>query len=168
MEAGDKININQIIKAYKNIDGTPNFPSLFAIKRENRLPVLYEQNPARIASIVAAGLTMAMESMNLSRPMNAAQLMDLADTILDSSEEDNLSLEDLMLFLQKLTRGEYGKLYESMDIPKFMELFEIYREQRFQALRAIQHEQAIQYKALPVNNRLLTLRDLMTIKKDNP
>jgi len=100
----------------------------------------------RTAAIVGVGLTSALESMNLVRPMNATQIMDLVDAIIETSEEDHLSLEDLMLFLQQLVRGEFGKLYESLDIPKFMTMFEQYREDRFQSLRNIRDEQASSHK----------------------
>jgi hypothetical protein len=156
MGAGNRHEINAALKLYKTDSGAANFPALFEIKTENRLPALYEKEPAKIAAIVTTGLTLAMETMNLNRSMNASQIMDLADTILDSSKEDNLALEDLMLFMQKLVRGEYGKLYESMDIPKFMELFEIYREERFQAMKNLREEQAAQHSALPINDRLST------------
>ena len=52
-----------------------------------------------------------------------------------------------MLFLQKLTRGEY-KVPAELDIPKFMEIFEIYREQRHQELYEFRYNQHLQYKSL--------------------
>lgn len=137
---GSKHEINLALTAYKQPNGVVYFPALFEIKSENRLPALAAKDYSKILGLVTGGLTLAIESMNLARPLNDDQLIDLAETILESSNEDNLALEDLMLFLQKLTRGEYGKLYESMDIPKFMEFFEKYREQRFQALRNIKDE----------------------------
>jgi len=79
--------------------------------------------------------------------MNADQIVELAETILDSSNEDRLALEDVILFLQGLIRGKYGALYESMDIPKFMEKFEVYREARHQALVRIKEERHSNYVA---------------------
>ena len=155
MEVGDKRAINVCLQSYKTPSGSANYPALFSIPTVQRLPALYESEPAKIAAIVTTGLTLSIESMNLSRPMNASQIVDLADTILDSSKEDNLSLEDVMLFLQKLIRGEYGKLYESMDIPKFMEFFEIYREERYQAIKQLREENFVQFKATPINDRII-------------
>lgn len=94
--------------------------------------------------IVLAGVTLAIESMNLKRGLNASQINDLAEEILDSSHEDNLSLEDLILFMQRLVRGQYGELYESMDIPKFMTLFGKYRDERWEEgikQRDLKHEE---------------------------
>lgn len=146
MQKRDKNEINAIVKSYKTDQGHPNFPALFTIPSEHRLPELAKKDYKLAAGLVVAGLTSAFESMNLSRPMNAAQIIDLADAVLDTSAEDNLSLEDLVLFLQKLVRGEYGVLYESMDIPKFMEKFEKYREERYQAIKNIRDEQAANHR----------------------
>lgn len=146
LEAGSKMEINFALKPYKLLSGHANFPALFTIPSGQRLPALAKQDMKRAFALVGVGVTMAMESLNLSRPMNANQLMDLTDAILETAEEDNLSLEDLLLFLQKLTRGEYGAMYESMDIPKFMLFFEKYREDRFQAIKAMREEQSANHR----------------------
>lgn len=80
--------------------------------------------------------------------MNEDQILDLADAIIDSSHEDFLAIEDVMLFLQGLTRGKYGALYESMDIPKFMEKFEIYRQERHTAYQDLKYEKHVQLKSM--------------------
>jgi len=134
------------IKPYKTPAGHPNYLALFSIPSGARLPQLAKEDLPRAAALVGVGITAAMESMNLKRSMNATQIMDLTDAIIETAEEDNLALEDLMLFLQRLTRGEYGALYESMDIPKFMEMFEQYREERFQSILAIREEQAANHR----------------------
>lgn len=163
LKAGNKQEITLALRGYKLPNGTINFPALFAIPTNSRLPYLAENNLSEILPIVTGGLTLAFETMNLVRGMNNSQIIDLAETLLDSSFEDNLALEDLMLFLQKLTRGEYGKLYESMDIPKFMEMFEVYREERFQESKNLREEQAVQYNAVPINERLI---DMFGSEKD--
>ena len=62
--------------------------------------------------------------------MRPEQIIDLTDAIIESAGEDQLAIEDLLLFLQGLLGGKYGRMYESMDMPKFFEFFEQYREQR--------------------------------------
>lgn len=154
LQTGRKQEIIGCLKQFKYENGAVNYPAIFSIHSENRLPELAKSDYNTALTIVTAGLALAFENMNLARGMNETQMIDLADTVLDSSSEDNLALEDLMLFLQKLTRGEYGKLYESMDVPKFMELFEIYREDRFRAIQAVREEESVQFKAIPINDRL--------------
>ncbi len=157
IKAGSKLEISTILRNYKQPNGVVYYPALFAIPNENRLPYMAKQDFGATVAVVCPSLTLAFETMNLNRGLNDLQIVDLAETVIESSEEDNLSLEDLMLFLQKLTRGEYGKLYESMDIPKFMEFFEIYREERFQAMQDLRYEQCVQHKALPINDRLIDM-----------
>lgn len=96
---------------------------------------------------------MAFEAMNQKRGMNEFQILNLAEEIIDTSSEDNLSFEDLMLFLQNLVRGKYKIAYESFDIPKFMELFEIYRQERHKTILELRENQHLQFKALGDANR---------------
>lgn len=115
---------------------------------------MFKNNPKLTISILVAALTLAFEQMNLSRPMNEDQIIDLADTLIDSSNEDYFSIEDLILFLQGLTRGQYGMLYESMDIPKFMEKFEMYRQQRHDAYENIKYENQVNFKSMGDTERI--------------
>ena len=153
MESSDRRAVNFEIQAYKLPNGAENYPALLSIPTSERLPAMASQDLQRTDMIVTAGLTMAMESMNLARSMNAAQVMDLSSAIIDTAAEDNLALEDVVIFLQKLVRGHYGSMYESMDIPKFMGKFEEYRQERHESMMRIKEERDAQYKALPVNDR---------------
>jgi hypothetical protein len=147
-------SVNAELKAY-NLKNTPeaNYVALLSIPSTDRLPAMAEQDFATTDAIVTVALTMAMENMNLARPMSSNQLMNLSAAIIDTAAEDNRALEDLRIFLQKLVRGEYGSNYESMDIPKFMSKFEEYRQERHQSMIRIREEQHAQHKALPVDDR---------------
>ena len=166
METGNRFEMNQSLKLYKSPTGSPNYPALFTIPSDQRLPEMAKVDMKRTAALVGVGLTVAMESMNLARPMNATQILDLTDTIIEASEEDNLSMEDVMIFLQKLTRGEYGPMYESMDIPKFMEKFEQYREERHQSIKAIRDEQIANHRPDYSESRCSEERDMADHVKD--
>ena len=145
LQANDRVEINQSLKPYKTQQGHSNYPALLSIPSSERLPAMAANEPKKTLGLLIVGLTMAFETMNLNRPMNSSQIFELAETLIDTSSEDNLSLEDIFLFLQKLTRGEYGSLYESMDIPKFMEKFEVYRECRHLAMRNLRDEENARY-----------------------
>lgn len=151
MEAGNKVEMNLILRQYKD-NGTINFPAVLSIPTSDRIPQMAKQDYKRILMIIIGTLTLAMESLNSKRRLNEIEILDLAETIIDSSNEDNLSFEDLMLFLQKMTRGEY-KVPAELDIPKFMEIFEIYREQRHQELFEFRYNQHLHYKSLGDANR---------------
>lgn len=134
---GNNQAVNIVLRNFKNSVGALDFQKILSVPREQRIPVLNKKDPEHLSMVITAGLTLALETMNLKRPMTAGQICDLSENIIDSANEDHLSVEDLMLFLQKLVRGEYGSNYESMDIPKFMEKFEVYREERWQQLNII-------------------------------
>lgn len=148
METGNRQQISLILRDYKTSHGVVKFDKVLAIPTIERIPELAQKDFGKMITVISAALTLAFEGMNLKRGMNALQVVDLAEAIIDTAGEDNLAMEDLMLFLQKLVRGEYGAMYESMDIPKFMTAFEEYRETRWQQLNNIRYEQAAQHKVM--------------------
>ncbi len=145
---GNKQEINLLLRQYKSDNGSPNFAALFTIPSSQRLPELAKTNYDDTIDVIAAGLTLAIENMNLKRGLTPSQILDLSEEILDTSNDDNLSFEDLILFLQALTRGRYGELYESMDLPKFMNLFGKYRDERWQEGARIRDEKHLEFKAM--------------------
>lgn len=154
LEAGDKLALNIALKNFKTITGAVNFPAVLSISPNQRLPQLVaSEGYEKIHGLVCAAIQLSMESLNLTLPLTAAQVVDLADAVIDTSNEDQLALEDLVLFLQKLVRGEMGTLYNQMDIAKFLELFENYRQDRHKALIDFREEEHAQFKALPVPER---------------
>ena len=148
LEVGNKNGISIALRQYKTPAGVIKYKELLSIPTPERIAELAKNDFPKTCMVITAGLTLAFEGMNLKRGMNAIQILDLAEAIIDTASEDNLALEDLMLFLQKLVRGEYAPMYESMDIPKFMEKFELYREERHQQLHALRYEIHNQYKTM--------------------
>lgn len=146
MEQGNKAGVNVILREFKTDYGNINFPAVLSIPIMERLPEMAKKDFTKTIALITVALTNTFEGMNLKMGMNEIQILDLAEAIIDSSNEDYLAFEDLMLFLQKLIRGEYGSNYNSMDIPKFMISFEVYREQRWQELNKIRNEAHIQNK----------------------
>jgi hypothetical protein len=84
--------------------------------------------------------------LNLKMPMNGTQCVDCAEVIIDTAKEDNIALEDILLFLQQVTRGKYGEMYGTIDQAKIMSWFDIYRDERFEAAKRIRDQQHEQYK----------------------
>ena len=148
LQKGDKAQVQTILRQFKTPTGAANFPVLLGVPTDQRLAKMAENDFEGTLGVVTAGVTLAMESLNLRMPMNAIQILDLSEAIIDTAHEDNLALEDLMLFLQNLTRGKYNPLYESMDVPKFMEKFELYRQERHRALLEIKENEHLQLKGL--------------------
>ena len=159
IETGKHQEVNLILKQYKDDYGLVKFENVLSIPKEQRIPALAKQDFMRINMLIIGALTMVFKSLNLKNGLNEFQILDLSEAIIDTSNEDNLSFEDLMLFLQKLTRGEY-EMSETMNIPKFMKIFEIYREERFQQLRNIRLDKESSFKVSGDTNRICKTNEL--------
>lgn len=119
-----------------------------SIPLKSRLPGLVAQyGRPRMSAIITVALTDCFEKMNVKSSMNGGQIVELSEMLIDSSREDFFAIEDLMLFLQGMLRGDYGTLYNRMDIPTFFEMFEKYRQRRHEAYIHAEEEQHAQRKA---------------------
>jgi len=136
-----------VLREFKTEGGTPNYPVLYSVPNDQRIRDLAKQDYQKINMLIVGALTVCFEGMNLKRSMNGLQIVTLSDTIIEVSGEDNLALEDLMLFLQQMISGKYDMSYESMDIPKFMRLFEIYRQERWSQWIKHNEDRHEQYKS---------------------
>lgn len=137
------------INRFKLPNGAVNFPALLSVPGKDRIPTLAEKiGYERLHKTLQVAIQLAMESMNLSKPLTANQIFDLVDAIIDTSKEDYLAIEDVVLFLQKMVRGESGTLFAAMDIPKFMQKFEEYRQNRHAELLRIREEQVAQWNGM--------------------
>lgn len=149
----DRMGISMELKKFKYQNGAINFGELIKMPIPNRIPSLSQVDMRGTVTSIAVAITIAMESMNLKRPMTATQIVDLAETIIDSAAEDQISIEDVLIFFQKLTRGEYGLLYESLDIQKVMHLFGKFRDERWEEGVRIRDAKDIEYKNLGDSER---------------
>lgn len=146
METGNKQEVNLILRLYKLDNGLANYNALLLIPKNGRIPQLATQNFHRINLIIIAALKSAFESITLKKYPNEFQVMDISEAIIDTANEDNLAIEDLMVFLQRLVRGQYEIPTNLCDVGKFLEVFEIYRQERWEELNRIREEQHTQYK----------------------
>lgn len=156
--SGDKLEVNLNLKQYKFANGAPNYDTILRIPFEDRLPgLVLKVGLKQVHMTLAAAITMTMESLNLSKPLTPDQIIDLTDILIDTSAEDYLSLEDVLLFMQQVSRGVMGELYSSIDIPKIMKSFEKYRQERHSEYKRLKDEQDVQYKIMGVNNTRVTI-----------
>jgi len=142
------MGINLELKKFKEPNGAIRFDQLIAIPVANRISSMAKYDMRGTVTTIAVALTLAFEAMNLKNGMTPIQIVDLAEAIVDDSDEDKIAVEDLLLFCQKLTRGHYGNLYESMDALKFMGFFNKFRDERFAAGVAIRDAKVEEYKSL--------------------
>lgn len=140
-----------ILKQYKHKTGEINFPAVFTVPSVERLPALYEKDFMQATALVVGALTMAFEKLRFKN-MDGGLINDIAEEILNTCGEDNLSLEDLVLFLQNMVRGKYGEMAQ-ISLSKFMGLFDKYREERTEAISNYRYNEHLQFKSLGDSNR---------------
>ena len=126
------------------------FSKVFEISLDDRIPALSKTEDGKYQVLVAitASLKSMFSNINLRVGLNEDQLIEIAELIIDQSNEDNLALEDFLLFGQKFLVGEYGKIYDRMDVPTFFEFFEKYRQARHESILAIREEEHAQFKSM--------------------
>jgi len=148
LAAVDKFSLMGELKKFKNESGGINYPALFDIPKKERITEMAKLDLEGTVQVLSVSVKLAVESVNLKRPLTNNQIFDLVEAIIDEAPSDNLALEDLLLFLQKMTRGEYGELYESLDVPKIMHWFGKYRDERWAAAIKIRDEKHQEFKDL--------------------
>lgn len=158
IESGDKLEVSLHLKNYKFANGAPNYDVILRIPFSDRLPGLVEKvGLKKVHMTLAAAVTMAMESLNLAKPLTPNQIIDLTDILIETSQEDYLSVEDIVLFLQQVTHGVMGELYSSIDIPKLIKSLEGYRQKRHKEYIRLKEEQDTQFKTMGDNNSRVTI-----------
>lgn len=124
-----------------------------SIPDSERIPVLAKENRRFVLTSLVAAIGSAFANLNLRIGMNDDQIIELADAIIDTSHEDFLSIEDVLLFLRDLVTGKTGKIYDRMDMPTFFNLFEDYRQERYLTLKRIRYEQDANWKSSGITER---------------
>lgn len=149
LQVGDKVAMAVALRPYKLPNGATNYVEVLKIPHQDRIQGLISNIGFETTHrLMGAAITVAMEGLNLSKPLTPDQIIDLVDAIIDSSVEDQLALEDLILFLQKMVKGDYEDTNSRMDIPIFMRLFEKHRQPRYKTQKNYDYEQHVYYKSL--------------------
>lgn len=141
--------------------GEPNHIAVIQnVPVSERLPALVKlYGPEKIAGVLNLAITRALNNFNLRVGMNPDQIAELSYSLIEEAEQDQLAIQDILLFLDGLPKFKYGKVYDRMDMPTFFEMLEVYREQRHQAFVRVIEERDAQYKSYGDSNRMSTDTD---------
>lgn len=138
------------------VKGEPNHLAVIQnVPVSERLPALAKiYGTEKISGILSLAITKTLNSFNLRVGMNPSQVMELAYSLIEEAEQDQLAIQDILLFLEGLPKYKYGKVYDRMDMPTFYELFEVYREQRHKDYVNAKEEAHSQFKSMGDSNRM--------------
>jgi hypothetical protein len=156
MAMGDQQLVKTILKPFTGISGT-DYLNLARIPTGERIASLAATNRKEVHQSIAAQIEYAMKFFNIPNGLNLEQIFLLTDTIIDDAEFDNISIQDVFVFLQKLSTGKMGTIYNRLDIPTFLEMFQVHRNERIKAIEDFREEQHSQFKATPINDRLVDM-----------
>lgn len=156
---GDRITISNYLAEFKE-NGVVSYNKVMQIPLSVRIPELIKKPNGRlnVLTALAASLKSAFGNINVKYGFNEEQIVELADKIIDTSHEDNLAIEDVLLFLGKLLMGEYGKIDYKFDLPYFFEMFENYRQERHETILRYREEQLGQFRAIEINGTLNNIK----------
>ena len=130
-----------------------------------RLPALSKlYGNDKVAAILSKQITKALNNFNLRVAMNPEQITDLCYSLIESAEEDQLAIQDILLFLDGMVKYKYGKVYDRMDMPTFFEMLEVYREQRHSAYMKAKEEESTQFKSYGDTNRMSIEQDKTSMR----
>lgn len=131
------------------VRGSINFPGLMKVPSANRIPALSQADFTECMKSVNSAVYLFLSTCGVEVNTSVA----ITSSILNEAHEDNLSIEDVVMFLMKMTAGQYGKFYGNITPPAFMEKFEEYRQERHEALLNIREEKSANHKALGPSER---------------
>lgn len=129
--------------------GRVNFGSLMEIPSSSRIPALAKINPAECMKTINSATLMFLQSSGVDTNMSFL----ITNSIMMESSEDNLSIEDVVIFLMKLNAGQYGKFFGAITPASFMEKFEEYRQERHEFIISYLEEQQANHKAAGIRER---------------
>jgi hypothetical protein len=99
------------------------FPSLAALRKDH--------GSQRAETVIKLYLVELCELVNLKRPLTEKQIDAIAMEVV--SRYYMLTIADVHVIFRKAKNGEFGELYESMDMPKVMKWFSDYFNERCEA-----------------------------------
>lgn len=147
------------MEVFKNLqqfttNGLVKYENLLSIPLRDRLPGLVDQyGTQKIHGLLVVILTEFCNFYNVVRPMTAEQIVSCAFDLINTANEDYLSIEDLTIFFQGAKSGKYGKIYDRLDQQTIFDMLEIYRQERHQKYMAIKEEKDANYKSMGPNFR---------------
>ena len=141
---------NLVVQQY-GPDGDVKWDALLAIPLTERIPGLihsYGKKTAhKLLVMILKEFTNALPLTRIKK-MTDTRIAIAACEIMLTAFEDQLSLEDVILFLQKAKAGHYGAIKNLSHPAQLLSLMEPYRQARHEAYQRIKEAQQVQFKQL--------------------
>jgi hypothetical protein len=137
--------------------GQPVFAKLLAIPLTERIPALsHEYGLKRMHQLVKLVLQECCQWMaqSKSKKLTETKISVIACDLLLVAEEDQLSLEDLIVFFELAKEGEWGIFKGNLTHSSLMLLLEQFRQRRYEAYLQYREEKFLEQKSRGPQERI--------------
>jgi hypothetical protein len=144
------------VKQYSNGEG-PDFEALLSIPLAERIPALVnEYGLVRMHRLIKTMLNEFCVSITLpkSKKLTETKTSVVACDLILVADEDQLSMEDLILFFELAKNGRYGNFKCLLTHYSIMDKLEQFREERYQAYVRIKERKEAEVRALGSTERI--------------
>lgn len=114
-------NVNDVLILIES--NYEQFPSIAALRKDH--------GSQKVEIVIKLYLVELCELVNLKRPLTERQIDSIAIEVV--SRHGALTIADVHVIFRKAKNGEFGELYESLDMPKVMRWFSDYFDDRCEA-----------------------------------
>jgi hypothetical protein len=144
------------VKQYSTADGA-SFDALLSIPLSERIPALIsEYGLKRMHRLIKTMLNEFCCSIALpkSKKLTETKTSVVACDLILVADEDQLSMEDLIVFFELAKNGKYGKFKNLLTHYALMEKLEQYRQERYAAYVRIRDQKEEEVRLLGPNERI--------------
>lgn len=138
------------------VDGEPDYVALLSIPLSNRIPALIrEYGLKRMHQMIRLLVKEFCYSISLPKvkKMTETRMAVCACDLMLAANEDQLSLEDLIVFFERAKAGKQGNFKKDLTHYTIMEQLEEFRQKRHEVLLQIRRKQEEEHKSLGTPER---------------
>jgi len=147
---------NLAVQQYATADG-PNYEALLSIPLSERIPALInEYGLKRMHRLIKTILNEFCYTVALpkSKKLTETKTSVTACDLLLVADEDQLSMEDLIVFFELAKNGKYGKFKTVLTHYTIMEKLEQFRQQRYETYIRIKEQKEAEVRLLGPTERI--------------
>ncbi len=143
--------ITNLVQQQYSKDGEINFPLLLSIPLQDRIPALVQEfGVKRMYHLLLMIIRAFCYSLPIpkTKKLNDTRMSVCACDIILTAQEDQLSLEDIILFFERAKAGKYGTIKSLLSHYQVMSMLDQYRAERHEAFMKIKGEKDAAMKTL--------------------
>jgi hypothetical protein len=147
---------NLALQQYSTANGA-NFDALLSISLPERIPgLINDYGLKRMHRLIKTILTEFCYSIALpkSKKLTETKISVMACDLILAADEDQLSMEDLIVFFELVKNGKYGKFKSLLTHYAIMEKLEQFRQERYETYVRIKEQKETEVRLLGPTERI--------------